>query len=226
MKFIIATRTSNKIIFFKKASNCVKINLIVHSFPKNSFIYQIAKKWFPVWPITCQTYILWKISSHLNNVYICRFCQTESCNTFSSQWWTGRCHDPSKLPPNWCQLGFCYVVLSLSSTPLQLSRTHYRFPHLTYAPASNPCSCIFLPLLKATALCYSILDCCTIVSVAPVTDPGAHIKSQNVTEPSHIWIFHSAKSQIYTHSQEPFGNKSGKVKLLLKYNVKLCDDIS
>lgn len=116
--------------------------------------------------------------------------------------------------------------LSLSSTPLQLSRTHYRFPHLTYAPASNPCSCIFLPLLKATALCYSILDCCTIVSVAPVTDPGAHIKSQNVTEPSHIWIFHSAKSQIYTHSQEPFGNKSGKVKLLLKYNVKLCDDIS
>lgn len=127
---------------------------------------------------------------------------------------------------SWCQLGFCYVVLSLSSTPLQLSRTHYRFPHLTYAPASNSCSCIFLPLLKATALCYSILDCCTIVSVAPVTDPGAHIKSQNVTEPSHIWIFHSAKSQIYTHSQEPFGNKSGKVKLLLKYNVKLCDDIS
>lgn len=41
MKFIIATRTSNKIIL-KKAGNCVKINLIVHSFPKNSFIYQIA----------------------------------------------------------------------------------------------------------------------------------------------------------------------------------------
>lgn len=161
----------------------------------------------------CQTYLLWKISSHLNNVYICRFCQTESCNTFSSQWWTGRCHDPSCLQIYVSWVFVMLFSLSLSSTP------HYRFPHLTYAPASNPCSCIFLPLLKATALCYSTLDwCTTLVSVAPVTDPGAHIKSQNVTEPSHVWIFHSAKSQIYTHS--------GKVKLLLKYDVKLCDDIS
>lgn len=125
MKFIIATRTSNKIILkkaFKQYVFVLKINLIVHSFPQNSFIYQIAmpksdSQYFNCcWPITCRTYLLWKISSHLNNVYICRFCQTESCNTFSSQWWTGRCHDPSCL-----QIDVSWVFVMLFSLSPSLS---------------------------------------------------------------------------------------------------------
>lgn len=44
---------------------------------------------------------------------------------------------------------------------LHQGRSDYGFLHLTYAPASNPCSSMFLPLLKATALCYSSLGCCT-----------------------------------------------------------------